>query len=209
MTCHIGNGASVSAVMNGKCVDTSMGLTPLEGLMMGTRSGDIDPGLIPYVKTQMGMEYDQVFDALNKKSGMAGLTGHSDLRDIEDAYMKGDKTCTQALEAYSYRVKKYIGAYAAAMGGVDVVVFTAGVGENSPIIRGMALKDMEYLGIRLDSEANEKTWRGKEGPITTADSKVKAYVVSTNEELIIVEDTVALLEGRSPAEPGFKYSFEA
>ncbi|MGE5706848.1 MAG: acetate/propionate family kinase, partial [Bacteroidota bacterium] len=208
ITCHIGNGVSVSAIQNGVSIDTSMGLTPLEGAIMGTRSGDIDPGVITYIHAQTEQPFEHILDALNKKSGMLGLTGHSDLRDIEDGFMKKDPVCTKALEAYSYRLKKYIGAYAAAMNGVDVIVWTAGVGENSPIIRRMVHEHMDYLGVKLDLEANEKTWRGVEGFITTEDSPVKVAVVSTNEERIIIEDTVALLEGRSPAEPNFRYSFE-
>ncbi|HBN09176.1 MAG TPA: acetate kinase [Cyanobacteria bacterium UBA8530] len=208
ITCHVGNGVSLAAIKHGKSIDTSMGLTPLEGAIMGTRSGDLDAGIIPYVHNQTQQPFEQIFDALNKKSGMLALSGHSDLRDVEDKYLAGDPRCTTALEAASYRLKKYIGAYAAAMGGVDAIVFTAGVGENSPIIRGMALSEMEYLGVKLDIQANEVTWRGVEGLISTKDSPVKVMVVSTDEERIIIEDSIALLEGRSPADPNFRYSFE-
>ncbi|HEY9855593.1 MAG TPA: acetate/propionate family kinase, partial [Stenomitos sp.] len=208
ITCHVGNGVSVSAVQHGRSVANSMGLTPLEGAIMGTRAGDLDPGLIPYVKAQTGLTYEEIFSALNKQSGMVALSGLSDLRDVEEAHLRGDERCTAALQAYAYRLKKYVGAYAAVLGGVDAIVFTAGVGENSPIIRELVLTGMEYLGVHLDAPANQATWRGLEGPISTSDSPVKVLVVPTNEERIIIEDSVALLDGRSPAEPSFRYSFE-
>jgi len=208
ITCHVGNGVSVSAIRHGRSIANSMGLTPLEGAIMGTRAGDLDPGLIPYVKAQTGMSYEEIFNALNKKSGMVALSGLSDLRDVEEAHAQGDERCTAALQAYAYRLKKYVGAYAAVLGGVDAIVFTAGVGENSPIIRELVLSGLEYLGVHLDASANQATWRGVEGFITTADSPVKVLVVPTNEERIIIEDSVALLDGRSPSEPTFRYSFE-
>lgn len=208
ITCHIGNGVSVSAIANGRSIANSMGLTPLEGAIMGTRAGDLDPGLIPYVQARTGQSYEQIFAALNKESGMLALSGRSDLRDVEEGHMQGDRRCTAALESYAYRLKKYIGAYAAVLGGVDAIVFTAGVGENSPIIREMVLANMGYLGVTLDLQANQATWRGVEGAISTPDSPVTVLVVPTNEERIIIEDAVALLEGRSPADPTFRYSFE-
>jgi acetate kinase len=209
ITCHIGNGASISAVKGGHSIDTSMGLTPLEGVTMGTRSGSIDPGIIPYVATQTSSRFEDVFEALIKKSGMLGLTGHSDLRDVEAGAAKGDQACVEALKIYGYSIKKYIGAYAAVMGGVDVVVFTAGVGENSATIRRLALENLDFLGLRVDEEANKNLKGGREGLISTRDSKVKVAVLHTNEELMIVEDTVALLHGKSPADPSFRYSFES
>lgn len=209
ITCHIGNGVSVTAVKNGLSVSNSMGLTPLEGAIMGTRAGDLDPGLIPYVQARTGQSYEQIFAALNKQSGMLALSGLSDLRDVEEAHLRGESRCTLALETYSLRLKKYIGAYAAVLGGVDAIVFTAGVGENSSVIREMILRDMDYLGVQLDPQANQVTWRGVEGKISRPESRVQVLVVPTNEELIIVEDTVALLEGRSPSDPTFRYSFES
>lgn len=208
ITCHVGNGVSVSAIQHGRSVANSMGLTPLEGAIMGTRAGDLDPGLIPYVKARTGQSYEEVFAALNQKSGMVALSGLSDLRDVEEGHTRGDERCTAALQAYAYRLKKYVGAYAAVLGGVDAIVFTAGVGENSPIIRALVLSGMEYLGVHLDPLANQATWRGVEGAISTPDSPVKVLVVPTNEERIIVEDCVALLEGRSPSDPTFRYCFE-
>ncbi len=208
ITCHVGNGVSISAVRNGRSIDNSMGLTPLEGAIMGTRSGDLDPGLIPYVQGQLRIPFEEVFAALNKKSGMLGLTGHSDLRDVEEGHRQGDRRCTEALEAYAYRLKKYIGAYAAALGGVDAIVFTAGVGENSALIREMALSGLEYLGVTLDAQANHDPRRGPER-ISTPESRVAVLVLPTDEERIIVEDVVALLEGRSPSDSDFHYSFEA
>jgi acetate kinase len=209
ITCHVGNGVSISAIRDGRSIDNSMGLTPLEGAVMGTRAGDLDAGLIPYVQRQLGISYDEVFTALNKKSGMLGLTGHSDLRDIEEGHQQGDRRCTAALETYAYRIKKYIGAYAAALGGVDAIVFTAGVGENSALVREMALSGLEFLGVTLDAQANRATWRGVDGVISKSESRVSVLVLPTDEERIIVEDVVALLEGRSPSDPNFRYSFEA
>ena len=189
---HLGNGASISAVLNGKCVDTSMGLTPLEGLIMGTRSGDIDPSIMEYIAKKENLDIAGVMNVLNKKSGVLGISGvSSDFRDLEDGHFAGDAHCTLTLEVFSYRVAKYIGAYVAAMNGVDAISFTAGVGENGPIVREMVLKYLGYLGIELDEEANNK--RGSNNVISTADSKVKVCVIPTNEELAIARETVAIV----------------
>jgi acetate kinase len=208
ITCHVGNGVSMTAVKYGRSIDTSMGLTPLEGAIMGTRTGDIDAGIIPYIVGRTGKSYEEVFSDLNKKSGMLGLTGHGDLRDVEADSAAGSPECTSALHAYAYRIKKYIGAYAAAMNGVDVIVFTAGVGQNSSLIRKFALEDMGYLGVFMNDELNEQMIRGKEGLISAHHSPVKAAVLTTDEELIITEDTVALLSNRQPSAADFRYSFE-
>ena len=191
ITCHLGNGASVAAVDHGKCVDTSMGLTPLEGLIMGTRCGDIDPAIIPFIMKKEGLDADGVDKMMNKQSGVYGMTGiSSDFRDIEDAANNGDKKAVNALAAYVERVKKYIGAYAAEMNGVDAIVFTAGLGENSISMRADICKNMEFLGINLDAEKNNV--RGKDTVISTDDSKVKVLLIPTNEELMIARDTVKL-----------------
>jgi acetate kinase len=192
ITCHLGNGASVAAVKNGKSVDTSMGLTPLEGLVMGTRCGDIDPAIIPFIMEKENISASEMDDILNKKSGLLGVSGvSSDSRDVEDAAAAGNHQAEIAIELFNYRVKKYIGAYSAVMGGVDAIVFTAGIGENSIDTRGGILKGLEYLGVELDQEAND--CRGKEVFISSADSKVKAMVVPTNEELVIAKDTMELI----------------
>ena len=189
ITCHIGNGASIAAIKNGKVIDTSMGLTPLEGLMMGTRSGDVDGGVVTYLESKLGVNSSQMSDILNKKSGMLGLTGiSSDMRSIEEAYDKGDKRAITATNVYIYRIKKYIGAYAAALNGVDVIVFTGGVGENQASIRSSALSDMDYMGIKVDEELNKKTRLGKEGVVSAPDSKVKVVIVCTDEELMIAQE---------------------
>lgn len=194
IVCHLGNGASVSAVKNGKCVDTSMGLTPLEGLIMGTRSGDIDPAIIEFIAHKEGKTIDEIMTVLNKESGVLGLSGgfSSDFRDLEDAYEKGEAAAVRTMKAFSYRVAKYIGAYTAAMNGVDAICFTAGLGENSPFIRGQICSYLGYLGISLDEEANSK--RGEDLVITTADSKTKVLVIPTNEELAIARETYALIK---------------
>lgn len=193
IVCHLGNGGSVSAVQNGKCVDTSMGLTPLEGLVMGTRAGDIDAAILEFIAHKEGKNIDEIMTILNKKSGMLGLSGvSSDSRDIEDGYNKGYKLCVQTMEVFTYRVAKYIGAYVAAMNGVDAICFTAGIGENSAKIRSMVCEYLGYLGVQLDEEANHK--RGEEIMISTADSKTKVYVIPTNEELAIARETVALVK---------------
>ena len=194
ITCHIGNGGSVAAVQNGKCVDTSMGLTPLEGLMMGTRSGDIDGGAVTFLEKKLGLGPDEMSNLLNKKSGVLGITGiSSDMREIDDAVAAGNERAKLALDMYNYRIKKYVGAYAAAMGGCDIIVFTAGVGENQYQMREAVCKDMEYMGVKLDAEKN-KGIRGEEAVISTPDSKVTVCVIPTDEELMIATDTMNLLK---------------
>ena len=194
IVCHIGNGGSCSAVLNGKCVDTSMGLTPLEGLIMGTRSGDIDAGVIQYIANKEGKDVNQVLDILNKKSGVLGISGvSSDFRDLTTAAEEGNEQAKIALEAFSYRVAKYIGSYAAAMNGVDAVVFTAGIGENNSIVRADVCQYLGFLGLTLDKELNDNT-RGVDAIISTPDSKVKAVVIATNEELKIAQETLALVK---------------
>ena len=190
---HLGNGASISAVVNGKCVDTSMGLTPLEGLVMGTRSGDIDPSIMEYIAKKENLDIPGVMNVLNKKSGVQGLSGlSSDFRDLEEAHNAGNELATNALEVFCYRVAKYIGSYVAAMNGVDAIAFTAGIGENAGIVRRMVLEYLGYLGITLDGEANKK--RGEDVVISTPDSKVKVCVIPTNEELAIARETVAIVK---------------
>lgn len=193
ITCHIGNGGSVAAVDGGKCVDTSMGLTPLEGLMMGTRSGDIDGGAITFLEKKLGLDADGMSNLLNKKSGVLGITGiSSDMREIDTAVEQGNERAKIALDMYNYRIKKYVGAYAAAMGGCDIIVFTAGVGENQYSMREQVCANMEYMGVKLDVEKN-KTVRGEEAIISTPDSKVTVCVIPTDEELMIATDTMNLL----------------
>lgn len=192
--CHIGNGASISAVLNGQSVDTTMGFTPVEGLMMGTRSGDIDAGALTFIMEKEGLDAKGISTLVNKKSGMQGLTGiSSDMRDIYNAMVEGNERAKMALDAYAYRIKKYIGAYAAAMNGVDVIVFTGGVGENHTYTRGLVCSDMEYLGVKLDEAMNEKI-HGDEAVISTPDSKVKVCVIPTDEESMIARDTQAIVE---------------
>ena len=190
---HLGNGASISAVLNGKCVDTSMGLTPLEGLVMGTRSGDIDPAIMEYIAKKEDLDIAGIMNVLNKKSGVYGLSKNlsSDFRDLEEAMDNGNQYAKAAIEVFSYRVAKYIGSYVAAMNGVDAIAFTAGIGENAGIVREKVLEHLGYLGITLDKEANKK--RGEDFVISTADSKVKVAVIPTNEELAIARETVALV----------------
>jgi len=189
---HLGNGASISAVLNGKCVDTSMGLTPLEGLVMGTRSGDIDPSIMEYIAKKENLDIPGVMNVLNKKSGVQGLSGvSSDFRDLEEGHNAGNARCTAALEVFCYKVAKYIGSYVAAMNGVDAIAFTAGIGENASLVRKMVVAYLGYLGITLDEEANGK--RGDDMVISTADSKVKVCVIPTNEELAIARETVAIV----------------
>ena len=194
IVCHLGNGASVSAVQNGKCIDTSMGLTPLEGLIMGTRSGDIDPAIIEFLAHKEEKSIDEIMTILNKKSGVLGLSDNfsSDFRDLEDAYLEGQEASVRTMEAFAYRVAKYIGAYVAAMNGVDGICFTAGLGENSPLVRNLICKRLGYLGITLDEEQNGK--RGKDLVITTPDSKTKVLVIPTNEELAIARETYAIVK---------------
>ena len=195
ITCHIGNGASVSAVDHGKCIDTSMGLTPLEGLMMGTRTGDIDASVVLAIMKKEGKTPDEMQDLLNKKSGLLGISGlGSDMRDVENGVKEGNERAKLALDMYNYRIKKYIGAYAAAMGGVDTIVFTAGVGEHQWDVRYNALKDLEFLGIEVDYDKNKANF-GEEEIISTPNSRVKVVVVPTDEELLIASETLALIQG--------------
>ncbi len=195
IVCHLGNGSSVSAVLNGKCVDTSMGLTPLEGLVMGTRSGDIDPAIMEFIAKKENLDIEGVMEVLNKKSGVFGLSGglSSDFRDLTDAMNAGDKKAKIAMDVFSYRVAKYIGSYAAAMNGVDDIVFTAGIGENDDYVREEVCKYLGYLGVDFDSEVN-KGLRGKEAELTKEGSKVKVFVIPTNEELAIARETLALVK---------------
>ncbi|MGL5435578.1 MAG: acetate kinase [Lachnospiraceae bacterium] len=193
IVCHLGNGSSVSAVNCGKSVDTSMGLTPLEGLIMGTRSGDIDPAIVEFIAKKENLDIAGVMNILNKESGVAGLSQiSSDFRDLEDAAAENNESALRTLKTFDYRVRKYIGAYVAAMDGVDAIVFTAGVGENGPITRKGVCEHLTYLGIEIDDEANKV--RGKDAIITTPDSKVTVMVVATDEELMIARDTVALVK---------------
>ena len=191
---HLGNGASVSAVVNGKCVDTSMGLTPLEGLVMGTRSGDIDPAIMEFIAKKENLDIEGVMNVLNKKSGVQGMTGiSSDFRDLEAAYNEGNEYAINAIEVFCYRVAKYIGSYVAAMNGVDAIAFTAGIGENTNLVRRKIVAYLGYLGITIDNEVNDAT-HGDEAVISTPNSKVKVCVIPTNEELAIARETVALVK---------------
>ena len=194
IVCHLGNGASISAVKNGKCVDTTMGLTPLEGLIMGTRSGDIDPAIMEFIAHKENKSIDEIMNVLNKKSGVLGLSDNlsSDFRDIEDGYFAGQENAVRAMNVFVYRVIKYIGAYIAAMNGVDAICFTAGVGENGPLVRTLVCKNLEYMGITLDEELNQK--RGMDLVITTPESKTKVLVIPTNEELMIAKQTAQLVK---------------
>ena len=195
IVCHLGNGASVSAVLNGKSVDTSMGLTPLEGLVMGTRSGDIDPAIMEFIAQKENLDIEGIMNVLNKKSGVFGLSGEisSDFRDLTGAMAEGDKKAKIALEVFAYRVAKYIGAYEAAMNGVDDIVFTAGIGENVSYVREQVCSYLGYLGVELDPDANEK-FRGEQGEITKPGCKVRVFVIPTNEELAIARETLALVK---------------
>ena len=188
ITCHLGNGASIAAIKNGKSIDTSMGFTPLQGLVMGTRCGDIDPAITPYLMKKLNMTPEQVDTYLNKKSGVLGISGvSSDFRDLEEASSKGNERAQLAIDVFAYTVRKYIGSYVAAMGGVDAIVFTAGLGENSPHMRDYICNGLEYLGTRIDHARNNV--RGQEQEISVEGSKVKIFVVPTNEELMIARDT--------------------
>ena len=192
VNCHLGNGSSLSAVKDGKCQDTSMGLTPLAGVPMGTRSGDIDPAVVQFVMNKYGMSADECLNMLNKKSGVLALSGvSSDFRDIENGAEEGNENCALALDKFAYEVRKYIGSYAAALGGLDCLVFTAGVGENSASMRARICEGLEFLGVKLDPEKNNT--RGKEAIISADDSKVTVWVIPTNEELMIAQDTAALV----------------
>ena len=194
ITCHIGNGSSISAIKNGKCIDTSMGFTPLEGLIMGTRCGDIDANVIRFLCKKTGYDVDKVTDILNKQSGLYGITEKSsDMRDICEMYEKGEPQAVLALEMLAYRIKKYIGAYAAALDGVDGICFTAGIGENTPELREMVLTGLKYLGVEFDKQANYSIPRGDDGLLTTKSSRVPVYLICTNEELAIARETVELV----------------
>ncbi len=192
ITCHLGNGSSVCAVYHGKCVDTSMGITPLEGLIMGTRSGSLDPAVLQYIMNNDGIDINEMLNILNKKSGLLGISGiSSDMRDVDNAAEQGDENALIAQQMLDMGVKKYIGAYAAVMGGVDVIVFTAGIGENGIELRERVMDGMEFLGAKIDREKNKI--KGKEADISAADSKVKILVIPTNEELVIARDTLELV----------------
>jgi len=194
VTCHLGNGASATAVLNGRSVATSMGFTPLEGLAMGTRTGDLDPAIVTFLMSKENLSIQEMDNILNKKSGVLGISGiSSDFRDIEEAADAGNERAKLAVDVFRLRVKKYIAAYAAVMGGVDAVVFTAGLGENSPVDRKAICDGLEYMGIKIDDEKNNV--RGKERVISTDDSKVKVLLIPTNEELTIARDTVAIIQG--------------
>ena len=199
ITCHIGNGASVAAIKDGKVIDTSMGLTPLAGVMMGSRSGDIDASAVTYIMDKLHLQPQEMADFLNKKSGVLGITGiSSDMRDIEEASRNGNERAQLALRMYNYRIKKYIGSYAAAMGGVDVIVWTAGVGENQISTRLEACSGLEFLGVKMDAEANN--CRGQEKLISAPDSKVQVWVVPTDEEIVIARDTMEIVLNQQTTE---------
>jgi acetate kinase len=198
--CHIGNGASISAIKDGKSIDTTMGLTPTEGLMMGTRSGDVDPGALLFLMEKYNLTPAEMLNIINKKSGVLGITGlSSDMRDVVDAAEEqNNKRAQLALDMYELRILKYIGAYAAELNGVDIIAFTGGVGENQFQTRKRVCRQLSYLGVNINEELNDTLWRGKEGEISTPDSKVKVVVVLTDEEYMIAHDTEAIVEGREP-----------
>ena len=194
IVCHLGNGGSLSAVVNGKCIDTSMGLTPLEGLIMGTRSGDIDPAIMEFIAKKENLDIEGIMNVLNKKSGVQGMSGlSSDFRDLQAGHEAGNELATNAIEVFSYRVAKYIGSYVAAMNGVDAIAFTAGIGENVNLVREKVMSYLGYLGVTVNQAVNDAT-HGDEAIISTADSKVKVCVIPTNEELAIARETVALVK---------------
>ncbi len=193
VTCHLGNGSSLAAIKDGKCVDTSMGLTPLEGVLMGTRSGDMDPTIVEYLMNRANMTIEQVVSMLNKKSGLIGISGvSSDMRDVLQASDEGNDRARLAVDVFCYRIRKYIGAYAAAMGGLDAIVFSAGIGENNPLLRKMIVKDLEYLGVAIDDVLNAK--KASEIDISAPGAKVRTMVIGTNEELMIARDTLELVQ---------------
>lgn len=209
--CHVGNGASVCAVKDGKCFDTSMGITPLEGLVMGTRCGDLDPALPFYIMRKTGMSAEEMDRTLNKKCGLLGITGgrFSDDRDVEEAASKGDKQALLAIDMYCARLKKYVGAFMAELGRVDAIVFTAGVGERSPITRAGTLRGLEHMGIKIDLQKNEFSFTGNaETCISAPDSQVKIFVIPTDEELVMTEDAYALMKGTYDVHTNFTYSFQ-
>ena len=193
ITCHLGNGSSIAAVKGGKCIDTSMGLTPLEGVPMGTRCGDMDPAIVTYLMEKLDLDKKGIDTYMNKKSGVLGISGvSSDFRDLDEAAKEGNERAKLALKTFAYKVKKYIGAYAAALGGVDAIVFTAGVGENDRAIREAIAGDLGYLGVEFDREANQTCPRGEEAEISAKGSRVKVFVIPTDEEMVIARDTAAL-----------------
>lgn len=197
INCHIGNGASIAAIKNGKCVDTTMGLTPLEGLMMGTRSGDFDPAVAEYVMDKTGMDIKEFLNCANKKSGLFGISGISnDIRDVIKAKNEGNDRARLAFDMFNYKIKKYIGSYAAAMGGVDVIVFTAGSGENRDDVREAVMTNMEFMGVDFDIEANRNFTRGEVCLISKPNSKVQVYVIPTDEEILIARQTKKVVEGK-------------
>lgn len=195
IVCHLGNGASVSAVKNGKCIDTSMGMTPLEGLVMGTRSGDLDPAVIEYLMDKKGMNIHEATNYLNKKSGVLGVSGvSSDFRDLLAAIEQGNDRARLALDMFSYRVRKYVGAYAAALDGVDMLVFTGGIGEHTPEVRSFVMDGLKFAGLKYDEKKNLNPGKGNEIELSTPDSKIKAYIIPTNEELVIARETLRLVK---------------
>ena len=195
ISCHLGNGCSICAINNGQSLDTSMGFTPLEGLIMGTRCGDIDPYIVIYLASKYSISLSDIDNLLNKHSGLLGISGISnDMREIVKHFEQNDKRAQLAIEIFSYRMKKYIGAYTASLNGVDAIVFTAGIGENSPVIREKVCSNMDYLGIQLDKKKNSTMLNGSEGIISKFESKIKILVVSTNEELVIARDTKKIIE---------------
>lgn len=198
ITCHIGNGGSITAIKDGKSIDTSMGLTPVEGLMMGTRVGDVDPGALTFIMNKEHLDTKQLSNLINKKSGVLGISGiSSDMRDIDNAIAEGNERAKLALDMYIYRIIKYIGAYAAVLNGVDIIVFTGGVGENQQPLRKAVCDHLTYLGVKIDDEVNAKS-RGEEKLISTPESKIKIAVIPTDEELLIARDTEAIVNGRQP-----------
>ncbi len=211
ITCHIGNGASITAIRKGVSVDTSMGFTPLEGVVMGTRSGDIDPAIVGFISDKERRSASEVINILNKKAGILGITEkYTDRRDVERAMDKGDKRAILAYKIEAYRIRKYVGAYMAVLGKVDAIVFTAGVGEMWPALREEALRNLEHLGVKLDKDRNKSAQtREKETVISTDDSPVKVFVIPTDEEIVFVEDVVALVEGRYAPHTEFTYTFQS
>ncbi len=193
ISCHLGSGSSVTAIKDGKCLDTSMGFTPLEGMVMGTRSGDVDASVLDFWAKKSGMNLSEITTALNKKSGLLGVCGYSDMRDVE-SHMKENKNCKLALDMLAYRVKKYIGAYTASMNGVDAIVVTAGIGENDALVREKVFTDMEFFGIKFDKKANKEMERGTVAKISAKDSKVSVYVIPTNEEVMIARETLDMVK---------------
>ena len=210
ITLHIGNGVSFSAIRNGICIDTSMGLTPLEGAMMGTRSGDIDPAIVGFMAEKLEVPCKEIINILNKKSGHLGITGkYTDRRDIQTAVENGDELAKLSLDMEIYRIKKYIGSYSAILGRVDALIFTAGVGENNTVIREGAVSNLENMGIKIDIEKNRNTKSSAgETDLSSSDSKVRILMIPTNEEAVLVEDVVAILENRYDSHYNFHYSFE-